>query len=355
MTMNVLGYAALSAKAKLAPYQFERRDPRADDVVIEILYCGICHSDLHEVNNDWGTGKYPLVPGHEIIGRVVDVGSDVTRFKPGDNVGIGNMVDSDQKCAACKQGLEQYCKESPTLTFNSKDRLDNMPTFGGYSEKIIVREKFVLRIPEGLDLKGAGPLLCAGITSWSPLRHLRVREGTNVGVIGLGGLGHMTLKLAKGLGANVTLFSRSPGKEQDANRLGADNVVISTNIEQMASVNNKFDLIIDTVPYVHDINPYIPLLSINGTLVLVGLLGNLEPTLNTVSLILGRKSVAGSYLGGIAETQELLDFCGKHGITADVEVIKIQDVNEAYKRMLKSDVKYRFVIDMTSLKSNGEK
>jgi alcohol dehydrogenase (NADP+) len=351
MTMNVLGYAAPSAKAELAPYQFERRDIRADDVVIEILYCGICHSDVHHVNNDWGGTTYPIVPGHEIIGRVVNVGPDVTRFKPGDHVGVGCMVDSCQHCAACQQGLEQYCEEGPTLTFDNLDRHDQMRTFGGYSEKIIVREKFVLRIPEGLDLKGAGPLLCAGITSWSPLRHWRVREGTNVGVVGLGGLGHMMLKLAKALGTNVTLFSRSPGKEQDAHRLGADNVVISTDANQMAAVNNKFDLIIDTVPYAHDINPYMPSLAINGTLVIVGFLGNLEPTLNTVPLIMRRKSVAGSVIGGIAETQELLDFCGEHEITADVEVIKVQDVNEAYKRMLKSDVKYRFVIDMASLKS----
>jgi alcohol dehydrogenase (NADP+) len=309
MTMNVLGYAAPSAKAELAPYQFERRDIRADDVVIEILYCGICHSDVHHVNNDWGGTTYPIVPGHEIIGRVVNVGPDVTRFKPGDHVGVGCMVDSCQHCAACQQGLEQYCEEGPTLTFDNLDRHDQMRTFGGYSEKIIVREKFVLRIPEGLDLKGAGPLLCAGITSWSPLRHWRVREGTNVGVVGLGGLGHMMLKLAKALGTNVTLFSRSPGKEQDAHRLGADNVVISTDANQMAAVNNKFDLIIDTVPYAHDINPYMPSLAINGTLVIVGFLGNLEPTLNTVPLIMRRKSVAGSVIGGIAETQELLDFC----------------------------------------------
>ena len=351
MTMNVLGYAAPSAKAELAPYQFERRDIRADDVVIEILYCGICHSDVHHVNNDWGVTTYPIVPGHEIIGRVVNVGLDVTRFKPGDHVGVGCMVDSCQHCSACQQGLEQYCEEGPTLTFDNLDRHDQMRTFGGYSEKIIVREKFVLRIPEGLDLKGVGPLLCAGITSWSPLRYWRVREGTNVGVVGLGGLGHMMLKLAKALGANVTLFSRSPGKEQDAHLLGADNVVISTDTNQMAAVNNKFDLIIDTVPYAHDINPYMPSLAINGTLVIVGFLGNLEPTLNTVPLIMGRKSVAGSVIGGLAETQELLDFCSEHGITADVEVIKIQDVNKAYKRMLKSDVKYRFVIDMASLKS----
>ena len=351
MTMNVLGYAAPSAKAELAPYQFERRDIRADDVVIEILYCGICHSDVHHVNNDWGGTTYPIVPGHEIIGRVVNVGLDVTRFKPGDHVGVGCMVDSCQHCSACQQGLEQYCEEGPTLTFDNLDRHDQMRTFGGYSEKIIVREKFVLRIPEGLDLKGVGPLLCAGITSWSPLRYWRVREGTNVGVVGLGGLGHMMLKLAKALGANVTLFSRSPGKEQDAHLLGADNVVISTDTNQMAAVNNKFDLIIDTIPYAHDINPYMPSLAINGTLVIVGFLGNLEPTLNTVPLIMGRKSVAGSVIGGLAETQELLDFCSEHGITADVEVIKIQDVNKAYKRMLKSDVKYRFVIDMASLKS----
>ena len=351
MTMNVLGYAAPSAKAELAPYQFERRDIRADDVVIEILYCGICHSDVHHVNNDWGGTTYPIVPGHEIIGRVVNVGLDVTRFKPGDHVGVGCMVDSCQHCSACQQGLEQYCEEGPTLTFDNLDRHDQMRTFGGYSEKIIVREKFVLRIPEGLDLKGVGPLLCAGITSWSPLRHWRVREGTNVGVVGLGGLGHMMLKLAKALGTNVTLFSRSPGKEQDAHLLGAVNVVISTDANQMAAVNNKFDLIIDTVPYAHDINPYMPSLAINGTLVIVGFLGNLEPTLNTVPLIMGRKSVAGSVIGGLAETQELLDFCSEHGITADVEVIKIQDVNKAYKRMLKSDVKYRFVIDMASLKS----
>jgi alcohol dehydrogenase (NADP+) len=352
MTINVRGYAAPSAKAQLVPYQFERRDTRADDVVIEILYCGICHSDLHHVNDDWGRNSiYPMVPGHEIIGRVVSIGPNVTHFKPGDHVGVGCMVDSCQQCAACKQGLEQYCVEGPTLTYDDKDRHDQSPTFGGYAEKIIVREKFVLRIPDGLDLKGAGPLLCAGITTWSPLRHWRVREGTNVGVIGLGGLGHMALKLAKGLGANVTLFSRSPGKEQDARRLGADKIVISTDAGQMAAVNSKFDLIIDTVPYVHDLNPYLPLLSLNGTLVLVGFLGNLEPTLNTVPLIMGRKSVAGSVIGGIAETQELLDFCGEHGITAESEVIRIQDINEAYKRMLKSDVKYRFVIDMASLKS----
>jgi len=339
MTMNVIGYAAPSAKAELSSYNFVRRDPRSDDVVIEILYCGICHSDVHHARDDWNNTTFPVVPGHEIIGLVKSVGPDVTHFKQGDTVGVGCMVDSCQNCKACKQGLEQYCIEGATLTFNSKDRQDGLFTYGGYSEKIIVPENFVLRIPDGLNLKGAASLLCAGITTWSPLRHWDVKQESNVGVIGLGGLGHIALKLAKGLGANVTLFSRSPGKEQDARRLGADDVVISTDTVQMTSVNNKFDLIIDTVPYIHDINPYIASLSLNGTLVMVGFLGNLEPTLNTVPLVMGRKSVVGSVIGGIAETQELLDFCGEHGITSDIENIKIQDVNEAYERMLKSDVK----------------
>ncbi|MBD2231175.1 NAD(P)-dependent alcohol dehydrogenase [Phormidium tenue] len=350
MTTNVLGYAAKSATEDLAPYRFTRREPRADDVAIEILYCGVCHSDLHTARNDWGGTEYPVVPGHEIIGRVVSVGAEVTRFKLGDHVGVGCMVDSCQHCAACGDGLEQYCQESPVFTYNSKDRHDQMPTFGGYSENIVASEKFVLSIPDGLDLKGAAPLLCAGITTWSPLRHWQVGEGSRVAVVGLGGLGHMALKLAKGLGANVTLFTRSPGKDEDARRLGADNIVISTDDAQMEAVKGEFDLIIDTVPTEHDLNPYLPTLALDGTLVLVGFLGNLMPTLNTVPLIMGRKSVAGSLIGGIAETQEMLDFCGEQGITSDVEVINIQNINEAYGRMLKSDVKYRFVIDMASLK-----
>ena len=350
MSMKVLGYAAQSAKDALAPYRFERRDPRADDVVIDILYCGVCHSDLHTVRNDWGNSVYPVVPGHEIIGRVVSVGPEVSRFKPGDNVGVGCMVDSCRHCEACEQGLEQYCEEGHTLTYNDFDRHDHMPTFGGYSRNIVVSDKFVLRIPDGLDLKGAAPLLCAGITTWSPLRHWKAGKGSRVAVVGLGGLGHMALKLAKALGADVTLFTRTPGKEQDARRLGADNIILSSDDGQMAAVKDRFDLIIDTVPYVHDLNPYMPTLSLDGTLVLVGYLGGLEPVLNTVPLILKRKSVAGSVIGGIAETQEMLDFCGEHGITSDVEVIKIQDINKAYERMLKSDVKYRFVIDMASLK-----
>jgi uncharacterized zinc-type alcohol dehydrogenase-like protein len=279
------------------------------------------------------------------------VGKDVKRFKPGDHVGVGCMVDSCQKCSACEQGLEQHCEETATFTYNHVDRHDKMPTYGGYSEKIVVTEKFVLKIPDGLNLKGAAPLLCAGITTWSPLRRWKVGKGSKVGVIGLGGLGHMALKLAKALGADVTLFTRSAGKEKDARRLGADNIVLSTDKGQMEAVNGRFDLIIDTVPYVHDLNPYLPTLSLNGTLVLVGYLGDLEPALSTVPLVMGRKTVAGSVIGGIAETQEMLDFCGAHGITSDVEVIRIQDINTAYERMLKSDVKYRFVIDMASLKA----
>lgn len=351
MTINVHGYATHSAQDDLIPFRFERRDPRPNDVVIDILFCGVCHSDLHQAHNDWGGSIYPMVPGHEIIGRVVGVGSQVTRFKLGDPVGIGCMVDSCQHCTPCKKGLEQYCEEVATFTYNSIDRHDNTPTYGGYSDKIVVSDKFVVKIPEGLDMKGAAPLLCAGITTYSPLRHWQVSKGSNVAVIGLGGLGHMALKLAKAMGADVTLFTRSPGKEEDARRLGADKVVLSTDQSQMASVNGQFDLIIDTVPNVHDLNPYLPSLALDGTLVLVGYLGGLEPMLNTVPLILGRKSVAGSVIGGIAETQEMLDFCGQHNITADVEVIPIQQINEAYERMIKSDVKYRFSIDMASLKS----
>ena len=349
MVMNVRGYAAHSAESPLGLFGFTRRDPRANDVVIEILYCGVCHSDIHNVRNDWGNAKHPLVPGHEIIGRVVQVGGQVTRFKLGDHVGVGCMVDSCQHCKACGRGLEQYCENGNTLTYNDVDPHDGTPTYGGYSERIVVSDKFVVKVPDGLDLAGAAPLLCAGITTWSPLRHWKVGRGSEVAVVGLGGLGHMALKLAKALGAKVTLFSRSPGKDEDARRLGADRVVISTDPLQMAEVHGRFDLIIDTVPYVHDLNPYVDTLALDGALVLVGYLGPLDAMLNTVPLVLGRKSVAGSVIGGIAETQEMLDFCGQHGITADTETIGIQSINEAYERMLRSDVKYRFVIDMASL------
>ncbi|WP_392551419.1 NAD(P)-dependent alcohol dehydrogenase [Orbus wheelerorum] len=351
MTAKVLGYGALQAKAKLAPYHFERRAPRVDDVVIEILYCGVCHSDLHHVYGDWAT-RYPIVPGHEIIGRVTQVGDNVTKFKSGDLVGVGCMVDSCQHCEPCDHGLEQYCEEGNTLTYNSLDRHDHMPTFGGYSENIIVSDKFVLKIPQNMELSSAAPLLCAGITTWSPLKHWKVNQNSRVAVVGLGGLGHMAIKLAKGLGAEVTLFTRSKGKEQDAVRLGADHVILSTDENQMQSAKNRFDLIIDTVPSIHDLNPYIPTLTLDGTIVLVGYLGDLNPFLNTAPMVMGRKSVAGSLIGGIAETQEMLDFCAKHHITSDVEMIDIQYIDKAYERMLKSDVKYRFVIDMASLKKD---
>ncbi|RUL79662.1 NAD(P)-dependent alcohol dehydrogenase [Dyella choica] len=351
MALSIRGYAAQSATTPLAPHQFERRDPRADDVVIDILYCGVCHSDIHQARNEWGGSLYPMVPGHEIIGRVASVGAQVDRFKPGDLVGVGCMVDSCQHCAACTQGLEQYCKEMPTFTYNSTDRRDGLMTYGGYSERIVVNDKFVLRVPDGVDPKSAAPLLCAGITTWSPLRHWKVGKGHKVAVVGLGGLGHMGLKFAKALGADVTLFTRSPGKEGEARRLGADHVVLSTDPDQMAAVAGHFDFILDTVPHQHDLNPYLATLKLDGVHVLVGLVEPVNPPVHSGGLIFGRRSLAGSLIGGIAETQEMLDFCAKHGIGADVEMIGIQDINEAYGRMLNSDVRYRFVIDIASLKT----
>ena len=350
MTIKAFGYATHSATSSLAPFRFERRDPRADDVTIEILYCGVCHSDLHQARNDWNNSIYPMVPGHEIIGRVASVGPLVSRFKVGDHVGVGCMVDSCLTCDACEDGLEQYCRCGSTYTYNALDK-EGAPTYGGYSDRIVVKERFVVTIPEGLDLAGAAPLLCAGITTWSPLRHWNVGKDSKVAVVGLGGLGHMAIKLAKALSAHVSLFTRSPGKSQDARRLGSDEIILSTDETQMTGVAGKFDLIIDTVPYIHDVNLYMPTLDINGTLALVGYLGGLELPLDTVPMIMGRRSVAGSLIGGIKETQEMLDFCGEHGIVSDIEVIKMQDINDAYERLLKSDVKYRFVIDMASLKA----
>ena len=349
MTYPVRAYAAHSPTEPLGLFRFERRSPRSDDVVIDILFCGVCHSDLHNARNDWGNARYPMVPGHEIIGRVREVGTGVSRFAVGQLVGVGCMVDSCQHCGPCGKGWEQYCEKGATYTYNSKDRVDGTRTHGGYSEAIVVKQDFVLAVPEHLDAAGAAPLLCAGITLYSPLRHWGVGPGKRVAIVGLGGLGHMGLKLAKAMGAQVTLFSRSPGKEADARRLGADRVVISTDPQQMAAVAGQFDVIVDTVPYVHDVNPYVPTLASGGSLVLVGYLGPLD-TLHTGPLVVGRKSVAGSLIGGIAETQEMLDFCGQHGITADIERIRIQDINTAYDRLLKADVKYRFVIDMGSLK-----
>ena len=351
MPYNVRSYAAVSATEPLQPYRFDRRDPRADDVTIEILYCGVCHSDLHTARNDWGWSQYPIVPGHEIVGRVTAVGAKVSKFRVGDAVGVGCMVDSCGHCPACGQGHEQHCLEVPSYTYGGADRVDGSMTQGGYSEQITVKQDFVLRMPDNLDLKGAAPLLCAGITTWSPLKNFNAGPGSKVAVVGLGGLGHMAIKLAKAMGAEVTLLTRSAGKEDDARRLGADHVVLSTDAEQMAAVAGQFNLIIDTVPYVHDLNPYIPTLSFKGTLALVGYLGPLEPALNSAAMVMGSKVVAGSLIGGIAATQEMLDFCGQHNITSDIEVIAIQDINQAYERMLKSDVKYRFVIDMASLKA----
>ncbi|KFN44159.1 NAD(P)-dependent alcohol dehydrogenase [Arenimonas oryziterrae] len=349
--MHVSAYAAQSATTPLVPFTAARREPRPDDVTIDIAYCGVCHSDLHQARNDWGNSKFPMVPGHEIIGRVTAVGTAVTRFAVGDQVGVGCMVDSCQQCASCSRGLEQYCEKGSTLTYNGVDRRDGLPTFGGYSERIVVNDKFVVKIPDGLDLAGAAPLLCAGITTWSPLRQWNIGHGNKVAVVGLGGLGHMALKLARALGAEVTLFTRSPDKEADARALGAHHVVLSTDSAQMKASARQFDLIIDTVPYAHDLNPYLPTLALDGTIVLVGYLGPLNPPVNSMLLIGGRKSVAGSAIGGIAETQEMLDFCGEHGITSDIEVIRMQDINAAYERMLKSDVKYRFVIDLASLRA----
>jgi uncharacterized zinc-type alcohol dehydrogenase-like protein len=347
-TYNVKAFGAASKEADLVEMQIYRREVTPTDIEIDILYCGVCHSDLHTARNDWGGTKYPAVPGHEIVGRITKVGSAVTHFKVGDLAGVGCLVDSCQTCESCKQDLEQYCLNGFTGTYNGEDKHLNQQTYGGYSEKVVVNEKFVLHIPENLDLKAVAPLLCAGITTWSPLKHYHVKAGSKVAVVGLGGLGHMAIKLAKGLGAEVTLFSRSPDKIQDALDLGAHKVVISTN--EMQAANGAFDLIIDTVPYDHDINPYISTLKVNGTLVLVGYIGQMEDALSTPTMILGRRAVAGSVIGGIKETQEMLDFCGEHNILPEIEMIKMQDINIAYERMLKSDVRYRFVIDMQSLK-----
>lgn len=349
MTMTVHGYAAQAADAPVAPWEFTRRDPRPDDVTIEILYCGVCHTDIHFSRNDWGYSVYPLVPGHEIIGRVSSVGPEVANFKIGDTVGVGVLVDSCRECAACLAGLEVYCEKYPTSTYGASDRHDGSPTYGGYSTKIIVSDRFVLRIPDALDPKTAGPLLCAGITTYSPLKHWKIGPGHQVAVVGLGGLGHLGLKFAKALGAEVTLFTRTPGKEEEARRLGADHVILSTDPAQMTAAGNSFDFILDTVPSAHDLNPYLATLKLDGTHILVGQLDAIEPALLGISLIAGRKSVAGSGAGGIAETQEMLEFCAERGVTCDVEMIAIQDINAAFERVLKSDVRYRFVIDMASL------
>src|SRR5215831_961824 len=345
-------YSAASDTSPLASTTIRRRDPTERDVQIEILYCGICHSDLHSVRNEWSefmATNYPIVPGHEIVGRVTKVGSAVTKYKPGDLVAVGCMVDSDRTCQNCQRGLEQFCPNM-VLTFNSPDKHLGGVTYGGYSDSIVVDEHFVLRLPSNLNLAGAAPLLCAGITTYSPMRHWGVGKGKKVGVVGLGGLGHMAVKFAHAFGAHVVVFTTSPNKKDDALRFGADEAVVSRNAGEMQKNAGTFDFIIDTVSADHDINVYLNLLGVDGNITIVGL-PDKPHAVSASSLIFKRRSLSGSPIGGIAETQEMLDFCGKHNITADVEVIPIQRVNEAYDRLLKSDVKYRFSIDMASLKS----
>lgn len=349
---NTKAYSAVSATSPLASSQIGRREPTEHDVQIEILFCGICHSDIHSVRNEWSSFMptvYPIVPGHEIVGRVTQVGSAVSKYKPGDLAGVGCLVDSDGTCPNCQAGLEQFCPNL-TLTFNSPDKHLGGVTYGGYSDSIVVDERFVVRIPTNLDLSGVAPLLCAGITTYSPLRHWGVTQGQKVGIVGLGGLGHMGVKFARAFGAHVVVFTTSANKKEDALRLGADEVVMSRNADEMQKHAGSFDFILDTVSADHDINPYLNLLTRDGNITLVG--APPKPfDIAAFSLIMGRRSLSGSIIGGIAETQEMLDFCGQHNITADVEVIPIQKVNEAYERLLKSDVKYRFCIDMASLKS----
>jgi alcohol dehydrogenase (NADP+) len=348
---DVRAYAAQSPESGVAPFSIERRAPRPDDVVIEIDYCGICHSDLHTAYNDWGITVYPVVPGHEIVGRVTAVGAAVKDFRPGDVVGVGCLVDSCRTCASCADGLEQYCEQGWVGTYNGRDRHDGTPTHGGYSERIVVSERFVLRIPEALDPAAAAPLLCAGITTYSPLKHFNVGKGHRVGVVGMGGLGHMGVKFARALGAEVTVFTRSASKLEEAKKQGAHHVIISTNEAAMEAALASFDFILDTVPVPHDLNPYLSALRRDGTLILVGLLEPIEPALQAFPIVLGRRRIAGSLIGGLPETQEMLDFCAEHGIGCDIEMLDIRNINEAYERMQRSDVRYRFVIDLATLKS----
>lgn len=342
-------YAAQTEKSPLAPFTIPRRDPLPDDVAIDILFCGVCHSDLHWARNDWHNSVYPMVPGHEIVGRVTKVGRNVKKFKEADLAAVGCMVDSCRVCASCKRGLEQYCEKFPILTYNSPEKHLGGMTFGGYSEKIVVDQAFVLRVSDKLDLAATAPLLCAGITMYSPLRHWKVSKGQKVGIVGLGGLGHMGVKLAHAMGAHVVLFTTSAGKVADGLRLGAEEVVISTDANAMQKHAGSFDFIIDAVAAQHDINEYLNLLNLDGTLTLVGAPAEPLPV-SSLGLIFKRRQFAGSLIGGVAETQEMLDFCAEHGIVSDIEMIGIHQVNEAYDRLLKSDVKYRFVIDMATLK-----
>jgi len=351
-TYPAKAYSARSATSKLAADSIRRREPRPQDVQIEILYCGVCHSDLHTVRNEWEivmATTYPCVPGHEIVGRVVKAGSAVRKFKEGDLAAVGCMVDSCRVCASCRAGEEQFCENGPTFTYNSEDKQIGGVTYGGYSDSVVVDEAFALKVSKDLELAGTAPLLCAGITTYSPLRHWKVSKGQKVGIVGLGGLGHMGVKFANAFGAHVVLFTTSPKKTEDALRLGAHEVVVSKNDAEMQKHAGSFDFILDTVSAEHDLNAYIALLKRDGTMTLVGVPPTPTPVLG-FNLLFKRRQLAGSMIGGIRETQEMLDFCAEHGITSDIELIKIQQINDAYERLLKSDVKYRFVIDMASLK-----
>jgi alcohol dehydrogenase (NADP+) len=348
-TLPARGYAAHSSTTPLVPFDFERRIPLPNDVHLEILYCGVCHSDLHTVRSEWEGTVYPVVPGHEIVGRVVTVGSGVTRFKPGDLAAVGCMVDSCRTCPDCRDGEEQFCQNELVFTYNSPDRHLSGMTYGGYSNQIVVDQHFVLRFPENLDPAAGAPLLCAGITTYSPLRHWEVGPGQKVGVVGLGGLGHMGVKFARAFGADVVLFTTSPGKTEDAKRLGASEVVVSRNPDEIKRHTLSFDFILDTVAAPHNLDAYLELLKRDGTLCLVGVPEKPHPSPSVANLIFKRRSVAGSLIGGIRETQEMLDFCGKHDIASDIEMVPMHGINDAYERMLRSDVKYRFVLDLATL------
>ena len=348
--MKVQGYAAQQVKAPLTPYSFERREPRDHDVVIDIQYCGICHTDIHQVRDEWGASIFPMVPGHEIAGVITGIGPKVTRYKMGDRVAVGCFVDSCRKCSPCLKGLEQYCVEGPTLTYNAVERDGKNRTQGGYSNKIIVDENYVLRIPENIPMNRAAPLLCAGITMYSPLIHWKAGPGKKVGIIGLGGLGHMGVKIAHALGAEVTVLSHSFRKQEDGKRMGADNFYATSDQETFKRLKGYFDMLINTLSVEIDWDQYLNLLALDGTMVVVGNSGKKSP-IGASTLINGRRSLAGSVIGGIRETQEMLDFCSKHNLSSDIETIPIQKVNEAYERVVKSDVRYRFVIDMKSLES----
>jgi len=347
--LKTSAYAAISSKSQLAPHSIERRDPGAHDVLIDILYCGVCHSDIHQVRDEWGGAIFPMVPGHEIVGTVVKAGNEVGKWKEGDTVGVGCFVDSCRKCEACRDGEEQFCDEGMTLTYNGYERDGKTPTYGGYSTRITVNEDYVLRIPAGMPLERVAPLLCAGITTYSPLNHFGVKPGTRVAVVGLGGLGHIGVKIAKAMGAKVTVLSHSANKRDDALSLGADDFMPTLDEKVFDRNAKSFDFILDTLSVNHDYNGYLNLLRRNGRMVLIGLP---EPTvISAVPLIFQRRSLTGTLIGGIRENQEMLDFCSKHGVLSDVEVVPIQKINEAYERMLRSDVRYRFVIDIASLKS----